>query len=306
MLLLSCAVGVVLLVAAPLVGAPLVAASVAALVYTDRKLGAIGALLFGIAYTAFASPGNVLFVAVSVFALYLAVLALRSRSTLGVSTVLAGVFALAAVANDSIGAMLGGTTVKALLTQLSSEFSDAVVAAYGPSASTAAIKTIEAAASSVVDVWPSLYFAQGVLLAGLSIGAVAWLVKRIGADVEVAPIALLDLSPHALWPMIVGLLALALSSFAVPGRETISLVASNLLVCARVIFLVQAVGVAGHFADKRRFGLFSRVAGFLLVLWLESAFWIASVVGLADFWANFRRLPRGTDITGPARQESGR
>lgn len=286
------AIGVVLLAGTPLLGAPLLAGALSVLVYAGRYPWALGALLAGIAFVAFSSTGSILFVVAASAALYFSVIALRTHPAVSVGVALAIALALAAGLSDVVGALLSGTSVVALMREMSAELVAALVEAYGQTATDSVLGSIELAVTSTVELLPSLYVVQGVVLSALSIWAVRWYSLRSGDETRIQPLGALDFSPHALWPLVFGLLATALSTVDLPMQEAIAISARNLIVCARIILFVQAVAVVSSYFSAKKVGPISKAAAYLLLMWLESLFWVMTVLGAADFWMNFRKLQR--------------
>ena len=62
----------------------------------------------------------------------------------------------------------------------------------------------------------------------------------------------------------------------------------------RIIFALQGFGVVLSLMGRYRLGCFGRTALTVLSIWLETMFFLVSIVGLVDVWANFRKLERSS------------
>lgn len=62
----------------------------------------------------------------------------------------------------------------------------------------------------------------------------------------------------------------------------------------RFIFLFDGVGVLSWLFLKNRWGCVIRVFVMAIALYLEAIFFVLSILGLVDFWVNFRKLSRRT------------
>ena len=69
---------------------------------------------------------------------------------------------------------------------------------------------------------------------------------------------------------------------------------------ARCYFLLQGTGVLAHLLDRTGMGRITRALIVLVALDLEVSFFVMSIWGLIDVWANFRRLDRvGANVKEP-------
>jgi len=139
-----------------------------------------------------------------------------------------------------------------------------------------------------------MYFVTGLVTAIAVIYGVAWAAKRSGRTVMVPPLARLDLSPHVLWPFVIGLFALAASYSPIAHAATWGTVGLNLVWCCGALFSLQGLGVSAGVLERTGVGPGVRILA-LAALAVIDAF-LAGIplgfVGLVDFWVNFRRLPR--------------
>ena len=99
-----------------------------------------------------------------------------------------------------------------------------------------------------------------------------------------------------MWPvgvLIASILGLSASLSGFPGAEVLLSVSVTALMSVRFIFAIQGFAVVLTFANRFRFGCLGRTLLLVLSIWLETMFFIVSIVGLIDVWANFRKLTRG-------------
>jgi len=293
--LLSAAVvlGVTLSFEFSLIGLPLAAMGLAGLIFRGRIFPAGMAAAFGVAAVAIVQPESIIFVAPALVAVFLAVFLLPRVDAQVVGAVLTAVLSVAGAGRDYVLLKGQGTTLYAML---SSELNKAVAqqaqAAGGSTASTA--QAMRETVSTLLSLIPMMYFVTGLVTAIAVIYGIAWAAKRSGRTVMVPPLARLDLSPHVLWPFVIGLFALAASYSPIAHAATWGTVGLNLVWCCGALFSLQGLGVSAGVLERTGVGPGVRILA-LAALAVIDAF-LAGIplgfVGLVDFWVNFRRLPR--------------
>jgi hypothetical protein len=144
----------------------------------------------------------------------------------------------------------------------------------------------------LVTLVPTVYFVSGLITAVVVIAAIRWAGRRSDRALRIPMLGVLDLTPHVLWPFIGGAFSLAASYAPGAYASTLQAVGLNLVFSASFVFAVQGAGVVAGMLDRFEANRGTRVlawSGFVLV---NFAIPVASLVGLLDFWVNFRRLPR--------------
>jgi hypothetical protein len=284
--------GVVLTPVIAFVGLPIAAAGIAGLAYRGRALAAAVASALGIVAVALGSPTEVIMVAPALTAVLLAVALLPKVDSQIVGAVLTFVFGLAGAAQQELFFRAQGTTVSASMTaQLNAALQQAERQA-GPNATAESIQQMRDFVHLLVTVTPTAYFAAGLLSAVGVIAAIAWAARRSGRAVNVPRFSRIDLSPHVLWPFVAGLFLLAASYSAIPGAAIVGAVGLNLVLCVRMLFLLQGMSVAAGVLDRTGVGLGGRILALAALAALDAFTLAVSFAGLLDFWINFRRLPR--------------
>ena len=79
--------------------------------------------------------------------------------------------------------------------------------------------------------------------------------------------------------------------------QLLLMVSLNVIMGLRFAFMIQGLALISAFMRKRELRQFTRVLTFVAAFYLEAQFFVMSIVGLVDVWANFRHLPRGKRIT---------
>lgn len=69
-------------------------------------------------------------------------------------------------------------------------------------------------------------------------------------------------------------------------------ISATALMSIRIIFACQGFGVVNAWMSRKRIGCATRTLSIFFIFWSEMMFFIMSIVGLIDVWANFRKLPR--------------
>jgi hypothetical protein len=95
-----------------------------------------------------------------------------------------------------------------------------------------------------------------------------------------------------LWPFIVGVLAMAGSYGTFSYAPTLKSIGLNLVLSASVVFALQGAGVFAGVLNRLGLALGVRLLAWVILGLSSMLMPVASILGLLDFWVNFRRLPR--------------
>ncbi len=141
--------------------------------------------------------------------------------------------------------------------------------------------------------WPFTYVASaGMDALAAGIGSYLMYVRTSGIP-RVPAIVAFDMPMWPVGVLIASILGLSASLSGFPGAEVLLSVSVTALMSVRFIFAIQGFAVVLTFANRFRFGCLGRTLLLVLSIWLETMFFIVSIVGLIDVWANFRKLTRG-------------
>jgi hypothetical protein len=292
--LLSAAVILGALIAPQLsaIGLPILAAGIAGLVYRGHSAAAAFAAAFGVAAVAAVQLTDAIYAGPAVLAVLAAVLLLPRRSAQVAGALLVGVLTLAGAASDAVLARTQGTTLTASIAKQTALLADEFGKALGASASVELVARIREAAVTMASAWPSSYFEGAVLVTVLAIAAIAWAARRADRTVNVPALGRLDLSPHVLWAFVAGVLLVAASYGSFAASKAFGVVGLNLVLCARTLFFLQGISVSAGVLDRTGVGLGGRILALAALAALDALTLVVSLIGLLDFWVNFRRLPR--------------
>lgn len=142
--------------------------------------------------------------------------------------------------------------------------------------------------------WPFTYVASaGMDALAAGIGSYLVYVRTSGIP-RVPAIAAFDMPMWPVGVLIASILGLSASLSGFPGAEVLLSASVTALMSVRFIFAIQGFAVVLTFANRFRFGCLGRTLLLVLSIWLETMFFIVSIVGLIDVWANFRKLTRGS------------
>jgi hypothetical protein len=143
-------------------------------------------------------------------------------------------------------------------------------------------------------IWPFAYFALAlfsVLVAHLGARLAANRVS--GKQWTPFTLATFDVPTWGVAVLIVALVVCAVSFVTTSWNQLLLMIGVNLILDVRPLFALQGVAVVVWWLASKRVGCFGRTLVLFLAIDLELSFMVMSVVGLVDFWANFRHLPRG-------------
>lgn len=227
----------------------------------------------------------------------IACLVVDDKVSVTAESAIIGAAFLALLVSDVIGAQAAGTTVQAAMGALFDEAS----AQLATGAAQIAPGQIAQAKDLFMKLWPMCYMTAAALTvlvahAGarfVMLGLAAPRRKRFylsGFDAPLWAVALLA----------VGLVLVALGWIVPQAPPEVIVAGACAVMTARCYFLLQGIGVLAHLLDRTGMGRLTRALIILVALDLEVSFFVMSIWGLIDVWANFRRLDRvGTSAEEP-------
>lgn len=158
---------------------------------------------------------------------------------------------------------------------------------------------LSSAASTVAGCLPALYavVSSSYVFAAL---CARWVFDRARHRTRWTAFSKLDLSYWWVTPLIAGIVIYVVSCVpGVPNQNGVLLVALNVIIVSVIPLFVQGAACGKGIMDRWYLGLGWQLAlGFFGIL-SGVVFAILPVMGLIDFWANFRRLPRDGQSKGP-------
>lgn len=289
----ACAFGTAVTAVAPgvaFVGLPLVGAGAAGLASRGRWALAAIAGLIGAMVAVLVQPAALVFVVPAVLGVLVAVALLPRVSYQVVGAALVVILAISAFGSDALAAALSGQSVLAQFSTeaatLVAELSKSIQASGG--SSQVNVGELSSIASSL---WPFAYVQLALLSTALVIAAIAWAARRAGFPLPVPRMAQLDLTINVIWLPVAALLLLAIGGL-VGGTGLAFRIGLNLMLVARMLLLIQGLGVLAALMERGGIGSAGRGVGYVLLVGIDAFVPVVSVLGLVDFWVNFRKLPR--------------
>lgn len=289
LLIMACVAGALLAPVLPIAGYPLCAASLGGLYFRDRMLAAVLAAASAAAVAGLLRPGDAIAVGIAMTALLYAARALRTRDVYLIAAAMLPALAVGFMGAELLTARLQGLTFAGYMMEAAKQ----TAAALGTSNNVGGV-TVAQLADTMTRFAPAAYVMLAAATLVPTLATLVWSARRSGVAVQtVVPLGELDLSPHALWPLLAAVCFMAAGRLWGGGDAVLTTIGTNLILIARIALLLQglAVVVALTRGGAGRAGVIAIVA---LALVIDMATWIVSLLGLADFWLNFRRLDRGT------------
>jgi len=279
----------------PVLGMPIVGVGLSALFHRGRSATAAFAVGVTVLAGTFLAVADAVFLIPSLVGLLMVVVRMKTCPALSGVLALTLTFGLGAVGSAALHAMLQGTTFLDRTREAAEMAVDTLATVAGGAVADGTLYgvQIDGLADLMFRLWPVDYFVTALMSATLTVAAAGWAATRVGARVRRLPrIDRLDLSPHVLWPFIGAFALMAAGRIAGEAAGPLSTAGLNLLLGVRLLLLAQGLGVVAAF--YRRFGLgrLARGTGYVLLVLADSILPLVSMVGLIDFWANFRKLPR--------------
>lgn len=303
--LIWCFVGSAFAVSAPVLANVLIAFG-ASIAVTDggvreRVMTMSASLLVGIVSTYLLfGPYNVPMAAIAIVcACGIASAYVQGRVSTGGLLLVAASVAWAMAGTDMVFTSLEGTSITELIT---SELNAVVDASMG-SLDLEGKQALLEARDSLVNYWPTMYFAVGWGMVACSFLG-SWLGVRTGGGAKTDHLVSYDVPLWVAELFAVGVVAQLLGPHLPSWGNEVSIIGANVVMCARIALAQQGIAVLLWWMRERGARWSAHTLVVMLALWLELSFALASVVGLLDVAVNFRRIERGrVDLFPRAKQE---
>lgn len=141
--------------------------------------------------------------------------------------------------------------------------------------------------------WPSMLVAMNMLTALFVVVVAGVSGSRLDPRIRSFPaLADVDIDPRVTLLAIVTVALLAAGRLTASSMPVIEQLGMNLLVIARMVFLLQGLAVFAGLYRRANVSRPVRILGFALLGATEMMIPAVSLTGLADIWLNLRRLPR--------------
>ena len=186
---------------------------------------------------------------------------------------------------DTIASIAQGTTLEAVMTGI---MMATIKAAVGTGVEAELL--LGTASDLVAALWPFPYVVNACFSALAAAAGSSMVATRAG--VPAAKIANFDAPGWVIVVLAAAVVGVGASLGGVLGRDVLT-ASVTVILGLRIIFALQGFGVMSGLLTRFRAGCFIRAAAIFLSVWLETVFFVMSIVGLIDIWANFRKLPRG-------------
>lgn len=154
------------------------------------------------------------------------------------------------------------------------------------------VSSLEEAWNISIMIWPFSYFFQGVLFVALVRFVSRLACKRFGVAYNDRPFWKFDIAFGVLIPVIAGIVCLIVSSAAGDHSAIVQQVGVNLLMCARVLLVIQGLAVLAGVMQRMNWSTVIKALVIAVFLFMEMSFLVLALIGLVDLWINFRKLPR--------------
>lgn len=200
------------------------------------------------------------------------------------------VVAIVEIGIDSLFALMQGTSIYGWYLQGLEQS----IEYYSSMLTADQLEMFAAVEQTVAGCWVGIYLTQAAAYVFMAL-FLTWLVGRLFKRTrEWTPFSQVDLPIWMVGVLIAGIVLYAVSNVSVvPQRELVFLVSLNVLVAALIPLAVQ--GAAASKGVMNNLGLATgwQVAIVAVVTVLGVVMVVVPVIGLVDYWANLRKLPRG-------------
>ena len=141
--------------------------------------------------------------------------------------------------------------------------------------------------------WPTSYTVTAA--AGVIAAALGGRIARNGLGSRAPRTLTLTTFDPPLWVagvLLFSIVGLAASQVA-PAGNVVLAVAANLMMAVRFAFGMDGIAVVAWRLRTRGTGMIVTSLVCAILVFIDMQFFVMAIVGLIDFWANFRHLPRG-------------
>lgn len=257
-----------------------------------NKIGAVAAAcVCAVVFAVSLGPASMVdSLIVTVAAAVVARVLAHGRMTSGGACIAVAAISAARLADDAAFAALAGTslqaTFKAVVDALASGLTDIT-----PTAASG----LEVLRSAIALLWPTAYVVAG-LGEYLFVQFGTWLAsprKEDGSQVDLPRLSEFDVPLWVVAVLAAGGIGLAVALTWADAPEVVLMASANVLLAVRFAFAAQGFGVLSWLCGTRKWGPLACVLVAVMGLILEARFFVLTVAGVVDVWANFRRLSRG-------------
>lgn len=202
------------------------------------------------------------------------------------------IVALVEIGVDSLFALSQGTSIYGWYLQ----GLDKSIEYYSSMLTADQLEMFAAVEQTIAGCWVGIYLTQAAVYVFFALFLV-WLVGRLfKRPRDWAPFSQVDLPIWTVLVLIGGIVLYAVSNIpALPYRELVLLVSLNALIVAMVPLSVQGAAACKGVMNNLGLAAGWQVAIAVVVIVLGVALVVVPVVGLVDYWANLRKLPRGDE-----------
>lgn len=190
----------------------------------------------------------------------------------------------------AVASMLQGTTPEAYVLGV---IEDPFVAASSALLSVESQETFETFPETVAGVWPALCVVVSAAMVFLGV-CVRYVIDRARHKLKWAPFSELDLSILWVYVLIAGVVLDLVSVIpGFPAPDALDFVARNVVVVSVIPLFVQGAATCKGVMNEAQLGLrWQIVLTVVAVLLGVIALIVVPIIGLLDFWLNFRKLDR--------------
>ncbi len=153
--------------------------------------------------------------------------------------------------------------------------------------------SLNAALESIAGCLPAIYLVQAAISVFVALGLL-WVVRRLlKHPCEWSPFSQVDLPVWTVIPLVAGFLLIAYANLPqAPNAQLTLIVALNLITADCVFLFVQGSAALKGFMNTVGISAVGQAVIVLVAAFFGVFFLVAPVVGLVDYWANIRKLPR--------------
>lgn len=169
---------------------------------------------------------------------------------------------------------------------------NAYLDAYEQVAGAGRTSAMRQAATTAAGLWVAVYVIQASACVFVAL-CLRWVLDKMRGTTQWSPFSTVDLPIASVFPLIASILLYIASMLAGPAQaQMLALVAANVFMVSAIPLFVQGAAAGKGIMNRMHLGLGGQLALGVFGLLSGVVFAILPIMGLVDFWANFRRLAR--------------
>lgn len=218
----------------------------------------------------------------------------HNKMTPGIGCIIVALLMMSQLGGAALVAASQGTTLVATIDSVAQEYFSQLATVAG-----VAKDQLQVIKEILDYLWPLTYTLAALVEFACAYLGVSIASSRLGEkSFEMPKLQDFDLPLWVVAVFVAAVCGLAVAmSVSLGFAQVLLMICLNVIMGLRFAFMIQGLALISAVMRKRGPGQLTRVLAYVAAFYLEAQFFVMSIVGLVDVWANLRHLPRGKRIT---------